>query len=70
MEGIRNEVAGMGKENGLEKAYGAAFGGADADEYDPGLYIRGYKSLEEGQEVTFDAVDSDKGLQARNVEKA
>ena len=30
----------------------------------------GYKSLEEGQEVTFDTVDSDKGLQARNVEKA
>ena len=27
-------------------------------------------NAEEGQEVTFDTVDSDKGLQARNVEKA
>lgn len=29
----------------------------------------GYKSLEEGQEVTFDVVEVDKGLQARNVVK-
>ena len=30
----------------------------------------GFINGEEGQEVTFDTVDSDKGLQARNVEKA
>ena len=30
----------------------------------------GYKSLTEGQEVTFEVVTGDKGLQAQNVEKA
>lgn len=29
----------------------------------------GYKALEEGQEVEFEAVEQDKGLQARNVMK-
>lgn len=29
----------------------------------------GYKSLDEGQEVEFDVVEVDKGLQARNVVK-
>lgn len=29
----------------------------------------GYKALEEGQEVEFEAVEQDKGLQARNVTK-
>ena len=30
----------------------------------------GYKSLAEGQDVTFEIVRGDKGLQAQNVEKA
>ena len=30
----------------------------------------GYKSLAEGQEVLFEVVRGDKGLQAQNVEKA
>jgi CspA family cold shock protein len=29
----------------------------------------GYKSLTEGQEVTFELTEGDKGLQAQNVEK-
>lgn len=29
----------------------------------------GYKTLEEGQEVTFDLVEGEKGLSAKNVEK-
>lgn len=29
----------------------------------------GYKSLAEGQEVTFEVVNGEKGLQAQNVEK-
>lgn len=29
----------------------------------------GYKSLDEGQEVEFEVVEVDKGLQARNVTK-
>jgi len=30
----------------------------------------GFKTLEEGEEVTFDIEDSNRGLQATNVEKA
>lgn len=30
----------------------------------------GYKSLAEGQEVTFEVTEGDKGLQAQNVHKA
>ncbi len=29
----------------------------------------GYKTLEEGQEVTFELVDGEKGMSAKNVEK-
>jgi len=29
----------------------------------------GYKTLEENEEVTFDIVETDKGLQANNIEK-
>ncbi len=30
----------------------------------------GFRTLEEGQKVTFEVVDGDKGPQAQNVEKA
>ena len=55
-----------------EKGYGLINGedGKDIFVHYSHIQQEGYKSLEEGQEVTFDAVDSDKGLQARNVEKA
>ena len=55
-----------------EKGYGFINGedGKDIFVHYSHIQQEGYKSLEEGQEVTFDAVDSDKGLQARNVEKA
>ncbi len=32
------------------------------------INIEGFKTLEEGQEVTFDVVDGEKGPQAENVE--
>ena len=51
-----------------EKGYGED--GKDIFVHYSHIQQEGYKSLEEGQEVTFDTVDSDKGLQARNVEKA
>ena len=55
-----------------EKGYGFINGedGKDIFVHYSHVQQEGYKSLEEGQEVTFDTVDSDKGLQARNVEKA
>ena len=55
-----------------EKGYGFINGedGQDIFVHYSHIQQEGYKSLEEGQEVTFDTVDSDKGLQARNVEKA
>ena len=31
---------------------------------------KGYKSLQEGDEVTFDLTDGDKGLKAQNVQRA
>ena len=34
-----------------------------------GIATDGYKTLEEGQAVTFDVEDSDRGPQAVNVEK-
>ena len=34
-----------------------------------GLNMEGFKSLEEGQEVTFDLAETSRGLQARNVVK-
>ena len=33
------------------------------------IQAEGYKTLEEGQEVQFNVVEIDKGLQARDVEK-
>ena len=34
------------------------------------INAEGYKSLEEGQDVTFDLIEGDKGIYAKNVEKA
>lgn len=55
-----------------EKGFGFICGEDGKDIFVHYSYIagEGYKTLEEGQEVTFDIVDSDKGLQARNVEKS
>ena len=33
-----------------------------------GLNMQGFKSLDEGQSVTFDVIDAEKGKQAVNVE--
>lgn len=54
-----------------EKGYGFISGedGKDIFVHYSQILQDGYKSLDEGVEVTFDAVESDKGLQARNVEK-
>lgn len=53
-----------------EKGYGfiSSEDGKDVFVHYSQILQDGYKSLEEGQTVTFEAVESDKGLQARNVE--
>ncbi|MEG0329423.1 MAG: cold-shock protein [Longicatena sp.] len=54
-----------------EKGFGFIVGEDNKDIFVHYSHIEqaGYKSLEEGQEVSFEVVESDKGLQARNVEK-
>ena len=54
-----------------EKGYGFITG---ADEKDVFVHFsaiqgEGYKTLEEGQKVSYEVVESDKGLQAANVIK-
>lgn len=53
-----------------EKGYGfiSSEDGKDVFVHYSQILQDGYKSLEEGQTVTFVAVESDKGLQARNVQ--
>lgn len=53
-----------------EKGYGfiSSEDGKDVFVHYSQILQDGYKSLEEGQTVTFEAVESEKGLQVRNVE--
>lgn len=55
-----------------EKGYGFINGedGKDIFVHYSHIQQEGYKSLEEGQEVTFDTVDSDKGLRSRKCRKS
>ncbi|MCD2237041.1 cold-shock protein CspD [Listeria monocytogenes] len=55
-----------------EKGYGfiEADGGEDIFVHFTAIQGDGYKSLEEGQAVTFEVVEGNRGAQAANVEKA
>lgn len=55
-----------------EKGYGfiTSDDGKDVFVHFSAIQSDGYKSLEEGQEVTFDITESDRGPQAANVVKA
>lgn len=55
-----------------EKGYGFITqedGGGDVFVHFSAIQEGGFKTLEEGQEVEFDVVKGDKGLQASNVRK-
>lgn len=55
-----------------EKGYGfiESDGGEDIFVHFTAIQGDGYKSLEEGQAVTFEVVEGNRGAQAPNVEKA
>ena len=55
-----------------EKGYGFITGedGKDVFVHFSAIQMEGYKVLEEGQKVTFDVTQGDKGLQASNVRLA
>jgi CspA family cold shock protein len=55
-----------------EKGYGfiEREGGDDVFVHFSAIAMEGYKSLTEGQRVTFDVVEGAKGLQAANVQAA
>ncbi len=52
-----------------EKGYGfiSTDGGEDVFVHFSAIQIDGYKTLNEGQRVSFDIVEGDRGLQAENV---
>ena len=54
-----------------EKGYGfiTAEGGEDVFVHFSAINAEGFKTLEEGQAVTFDAVEGNRGKQAANVTK-
>ncbi|EHK4065501.1 cold-shock protein CspD [Listeria monocytogenes] len=55
-----------------EKGYGfiESDGGEDIFVHFTAIQGDGYKSLEEGQAITFEVVEGNRGAQAANVEKA
>lgn len=54
-----------------EKGFGFIAGedGKDIFVHYTHIQSEGFRTLEEGCEVSFDVIESDKGLQARNVQK-
>jgi CspA family cold shock protein len=62
-------MSGTVKWFNAEKGFGFITGddGVDVFAHFSQIQIDGYKSLEEGQEVTFDVVQGQKGPQAENI---
>ncbi len=55
-----------------KKGFGfiAEDGGQDVFVHHTSIIGEGYKTLEEGEPVTFETIASDKGLKAQNVQRA
>jgi CspA family cold shock protein len=70
----RNKSMQNGKVKWFNNEKGFGFieveGGDDVFVHFTAIQGEGYKSLEEGQEVTFEIVDGERGPQATNVQKA
>jgi cold shock protein len=71
-EGVRQLAEGTVKWFSNEKGYGfiEREGGDDVFVHFSAIAMDGYKSLTEGQRVSFEVVQGDKGLQAANVQAA
>jgi cold shock protein len=69
-EGVRQLAEGTVKWFSNEKGYGfiEREGGDDVFVHFSAIAMDGYKSLTEGQRVSFEVVQGDKGLQAANVQ--
>jgi len=68
-EGSNTRMKGIVKWFSNEKGYGfiTTEDGKDLFAHFSAILIEGYKSLNEGQEVSFDIVESDRGPQASNI---
>jgi cold shock protein len=71
-EGVGSLAEGTVKWFSNEKGYGfiEREGGDDVFVHFSAITMDGYKSLTEGQRVSFEVVQGDKGLQASNVSAA
>ena len=71
-QGVRQLAEGTVKWFSNEKGYGfiEREGGDDVFVHFSAITMDGYKSLTEGQRVSFEVVQGDKGLQAANVQAA
>ena len=72
VQGGKSLAEGTVKWFSNEKGYGfiEREGGDDVFVHFSAIAMEGYKSLTEGQRVTFDVVEGAKGLQAANVQAA
>lgn len=69
--GIRNMAVGKVKWFSAEKGYGfiAREEGDDVFVHFSAIQSDGYKTLDEGQQVSFDIIEGERGPQAANVKK-
>jgi len=71
---IRSEIMASGKVKWFDNKKGFGFiaqeAGQDVFVHHTSIVGGGFKTLNEGEVVTFDVISSDKGLKAQNVQRA